>query len=44
MTRRETEILRMLSEGHSLAAISAHVCYSERTVKNILCVRPPSTH
>ncbi|MFJ6076498.1 response regulator transcription factor [Streptomyces sp. NPDC093065] len=36
LTRRETEILRMLSEGHSLAAISAHVCYSERTVKNIL--------
>ncbi|WP_255950688.1 helix-turn-helix transcriptional regulator [Streptomyces odontomachi] len=36
LSPRETEILQLLSEGHSLRKIAARICYSERTVKNIL--------
>ncbi|MEV0253780.1 response regulator transcription factor [Streptomyces sp. NPDC050732] len=36
LDERETDILRLLSEGWCLPEISEKVCYSERTVKNIL--------
>jgi DNA-binding NarL/FixJ family response regulator len=36
LTDRETEVLRMVADGHDTADIAARLCYSERTVKNIL--------
>ena len=36
LTPRETEVLRLVAEGHDTAEIAALMCYSERTVKNVL--------
>ena len=36
LTPRETEVLRMVAEGHDTAEIAARMSYSERTVKNVL--------
>jgi DNA-binding NarL/FixJ family response regulator len=33
---REVEVLRLVAEGHDTAAIARIMCYSERTVKNII--------
>jgi DNA-binding NarL/FixJ family response regulator len=36
LTDRETHVLRMVADGHDTAEIAQELCYSERTVKNIL--------
>ncbi|MGC7101586.1 response regulator transcription factor [Amycolatopsis lurida] len=36
LSRRETDVLRLLAEGRDTAEIAAEMAYSERTVKNIL--------
>jgi DNA-binding NarL/FixJ family response regulator len=36
LTPRETEVLRMVADGHDTAEIAARMAYSERTVKNVL--------
>lgn len=36
MTDREIEVLRLVSEGFDTAGIAKELCYSERTVKNVL--------
>lgn len=36
LTPRETEVLRLVADGHDTAEIALAMCYSERTVKNVL--------
>ena len=36
LTARETEVLRLIAEGCDTAEIAERLCYSERTVKNVL--------
>ena len=36
LTARETEVLRLVAEGHCTSEIATRLCYSERTVKNVL--------
>jgi DNA-binding NarL/FixJ family response regulator len=36
LTKRETEVLRLLAEGHNTAEVATVLIYSERTVKNVL--------
>ncbi|MFN8075917.1 MAG: response regulator transcription factor [Kineosporiaceae bacterium] len=36
LTPREASVLRLLSEGEDTRAIAAALCYSERTVKNVV--------
>jgi DNA-binding NarL/FixJ family response regulator len=36
MNQREVDVLRLMSEGFDTAEIAAKLCYSERTVKNII--------
>jgi DNA-binding NarL/FixJ family response regulator len=36
LTDRETEVLRMVADGLDTAEIAGKLCYSERTVKNIV--------
>lgn len=36
LTPRETEVLRLVAEGDDTAEIAEKMCYSERTVKNVL--------
>ncbi|GAA1432285.1 response regulator transcription factor [Microlunatus lacustris] len=36
LTPRETEVLRLVADGHDTAEIASRLCYSERTVKNVL--------
>lgn len=36
LSPRETEVLRLVAEGHDTAEIAVQMCYSERTVKNVL--------
>jgi DNA-binding NarL/FixJ family response regulator len=36
LSPRETEVLRLVAEGHDTAEIAQTMCYSERTVKNVL--------
>lgn len=36
LTDREVTVLRMLAEGHATEEIATSLCYSERTVKNVI--------
>jgi DNA-binding NarL/FixJ family response regulator len=36
LSPRETDVLRLVAEGQDTAEIAVRMCYSERTVKNIL--------
>jgi len=36
LTPRETEVLRLVAEGHDTSEIASRMCYSQRTVKNVL--------
>jgi DNA-binding NarL/FixJ family response regulator len=36
LTPREREVLRLVADGHDTAEIASRMCYSERTVKNVL--------
>ena len=36
LTPRETEVLRLVADGHDTSEIAVQLCYSERTVKNVL--------
>ena len=36
LTPRETAVLRMVADGHDTSDIAVQLCYSERTVKNVL--------
>ena len=36
LTPRETEVLRLVADGHDTVRDRREVCYSERTVKNVL--------
>ncbi|HEY0694427.1 MAG TPA: response regulator transcription factor [Kribbella sp.] len=36
LTPRETEVLRLVADGCDTAEIAGRMCYSERTVKNVL--------
>lgn len=36
LSPRETEVLRLVAEGHDTSEIAEQMCYSERTVKNVL--------
>jgi len=36
LSDREVDVLRLLSEGHGTAEVARQLCYSERTVKNVL--------
>ncbi len=36
LTPRETEVLRLVADGHDTSEIALQMCYSERTVKNVL--------
>lgn len=36
LTPRETQVLRLVADGHDTAEIALALCYSERTVKNVL--------
>ncbi|HEY0240343.1 MAG TPA: response regulator transcription factor [Friedmanniella sp.] len=36
LTPRETQVLRLVADGHDTSEIALALCYSERTVKNVL--------
>lgn len=36
LSPREAEVLRLIADGHDTAEIAMQLCYSERTVKNVL--------
>ena len=36
LSPRETEVLRLVAEGNDTSEIASQMCYSERTVKNVL--------
>lgn len=36
LTDREIDVLRMLADGYDTSDIAAQLCYSERTVKNVI--------
>jgi len=36
LSGREVEVLRLVADGHDTKEIAAKLCYSERTVKNVL--------
>ena len=36
LTKREVAVLRLVADGHATDEIAAQLCYSERTVKNVL--------
>ena len=36
LSKRETDVLRLLADGHDTADIARTLCWSERTVKNIV--------
>lgn len=36
LSSRETKVLRLVADGHDTAEIAHELCYSERTVKNVL--------
>jgi DNA-binding NarL/FixJ family response regulator len=36
LSQREREVLRLVSEGHPTREVAERLCYSERTIKNVL--------
>ena len=36
LSEREVQVLKLLSEGHPTSEVARQLCYSERTVKNVL--------
>ena len=36
LTPRETQVLKLVADGHDTSEIALALCYSERTVKNVL--------
>jgi len=36
LTNREEQVLRLIADGHGTREVAAELCYSERTVKNVL--------
>jgi DNA-binding NarL/FixJ family response regulator len=36
LTPREAQVLRLVADGHDTAEIARELCYSERTVKNVI--------
>jgi DNA-binding NarL/FixJ family response regulator len=36
LTSREEQVLRLIADGHATREVAAELCYSERTVKNVL--------
>jgi DNA-binding NarL/FixJ family response regulator len=36
LTDREEQVLRLIADGHATREVAAELCYSERTVKNVL--------
>lgn len=36
LTPRETQVLKLVADGHDTSEIALDLCYSERTVKNVL--------
>lgn len=36
LNTREQEVLRLIAEGHATREVAAKLCYSERTIKNVL--------
>jgi DNA-binding NarL/FixJ family response regulator len=36
LSEREAQVLRLVADGHGTAEIAEQLCYSERTVKNVL--------
>ena len=36
LTPRETQVLKLVADGHDTSEIALQLCYSERTVKNVL--------
>lgn len=36
LSPREADVLRLVAQGYDTAAIAAQLCYSERTIKNVL--------
>ena len=36
LTNREEQVLRLIADGHATREVAEELCYSERTVKNVL--------
>jgi len=36
LSQREQRVLALLAEGHQTREIASQLCYSERTIKNVL--------
>lgn len=36
LSDREIDVLRLVAEGHATSEIAAQLCYSERTIKNVI--------
>jgi len=36
LTDREVDVLRLVADGHDTSEIASNLCYSERTVKNVI--------
>jgi len=36
LTAREQEVLRLVAEGHPTREVASRLCYSERTIKNVI--------
>ncbi len=36
LTRREQDVLRLIAQGHATREVARELCYSERTIKNVI--------
>lgn len=36
LSDREIDVLRLVADGHSTSEIAAQLCYSERSIKNVI--------